>query len=131
MNKILVVDDEEDILYLIEQMIEAIGFKPILTNSFKEAIDIFEKERFGVLLSDLNLGNGNLDGCALCSRIKSIDSSVVAIAMSGYFTEMDLKYILGVGFTDFLMKPIGLDELKTSIKCAFDRRNRWLKINQT
>ena len=129
MDRILVVCDEELVLDITSRIIERMGFKPILANSFKEAIDIFEKEKFGVLLSDVNLGDTFLDGCVLCSRIKSIDSSVVAIAMSGYFSQLDLKYVLCVGFTDFLMKPVRVDDYINAIKGAFDRRNRWLKLN--
>ena len=129
MDRILVVDDEELVLDITSRIIERIGFKPILANSFKEAIDIFEKEKFGVLLLDMNLGDTFLDGCVLCSRIKSIDSSIVAIAMSGYFSQLDLKYVLCVGFTDFLIKPVGIKETQSAVKCAFERRNHWIEIN--
>jgi CheY-like chemotaxis protein len=132
MNTILVVDDEKDILYVISQIIERIGFNVIIANSFKEAIVVFENIKFDVLLSDLNLnGNFSNGGCELCSRIKNIDASIVSIAMSGFFTDYDKKRILNVGFSDFLMKPVKLKDLQESVQCAFDRRNRWLKINNT
>jgi DNA-binding NtrC family response regulator len=129
MNRILVVEDQELVLDVILQMIERMGFKPIGANNFEDALKLFQENRPGLLLSDINLGTNSLDGCELCSRIKDIDPTIIAISMSGYFTDLDKENVLGVGFSDFLIKPVNMNSLSLSLKCAFNRRNRWLEIN--
>jgi DNA-binding response OmpR family regulator len=127
MNRVLVVDDESSISKLIETEIKEIGFDAITAESATQALSIFHSDSPGIVITDLNLG-GEMDGVSLCSRIRYEDKSVVVIAMSGFFSEYDKIYCLEAGFSDFLAKPIGRDDLFSAVQCAFDRRSRWKGI---
>jgi len=127
MNRVLIVDDEEMVREVISKQIREIGFTPVTASSAQKALELFHMSRFGIVLSDLNL-NGSMDGVALCSRINYEDRSVIMIAMSGFFSEYDKIWTLSAGFSDFLTKPIQIDELSSALQCAFDRRSRWAKL---
>ena len=127
MNRVLVVDDEKIIVDSTAAMIYQIGFEPLKAYSVKEALEVFKKERPGIIITDLRF-NGGMDGVALCSRLRHEDDSVIMIAMSGVFSEYDKAYCRSVGFEDWLQKPIETNELLSALQCAFDRRNRWTQI---
>jgi DNA-binding response OmpR family regulator len=126
MNRVLIVDDEKSVREVTAEMVSKMGFIPITASSAKEALDIFHEEQpnIGIVLSDLRLG-GDMDGVALCSKIRYEDNTVAMLAMSGFFSEYDKIYVLAAGFQDFISKPVDSDELNSALQCAFDRRARW------
>jgi len=125
MNRILIVDDEIDVLNIIGKMVDNLKFIPILATSAREALDIHRKRRPGLVITDLNLG-GDMDGVSLCSKIRYEDRLVCVIAMTGYLNNFDLEFCLSAGFSDVLIKPIKMDELTNSINCNLERRQRWV-----
>ena len=127
MNRVLIVDDEKSLLELTSIQITELGFIPLIANSADKALKIFREKSPGIVLCDLNLG-GSMDGVAVCSHIQYEDQSTVMIAMSGWFTDYDKAYCLSAGFSDFLEKPVNLNELKSALQCAFERRSRWIKL---
>ena len=127
MNRILVVDDEQGMAEMISEQVENLGFEATAALSAREALDLWKKERQGLVITDLNLG-GDMDGISLCSRIRYEDHTVCVIAMSGYVSEYDLEYCLAAGFSDVLEKPIDLNDLNSSIQCNLERRQRWITV---
>jgi len=126
MNRVLIVDDEDQVLEILSMQLESLGFIPFTASSAEEALKVFQKEKPGIIISDLNLGIG-MDGVALCSRIKHEDRSTIFIAISGYFSDFDKAFCASAGFTDFLVKPVNLEELNSALQCAFERRSRWMR----
>ena len=127
MNRVLIVDDEQMVLDVTSDMAAKLGFSPMLARTANKALEIAYEQRPGIVLCDLNLG-GNMDGIALCSRIRYEDQSTAMIAMSGLFSDYDKAYCLSAGFSDFLQKPTDYNELKSALQCAFERRTRWMQI---
>ena len=125
MNRVLIVDDEELVLKVTASMIEKLDFVPMTALSARNALDIFRKEKPGLVITDLNLG-GDMDGVSLCSKIRYEDRLVCVIAMTGYLNQYDLEFCLAAGFSDVLVKPVDIDDLASSIKCNLDRRQRWV-----
>ena len=127
MNRVLIVDDDKMVLDVTSDMVAKLGFAPIKALTANKALKIADDQRPGIVLCDLNLG-GNMDGIALCSRIRYADQSTAMIAMSGWFSDYDKAYCLSAGFSDFLAKPISHEDLKSALQCAFERRTRWMQI---
>jgi len=127
MNRVLIVDDEQMVLDVTSDMVAKLGFTPIKALTANKALEIFRDKAPGIVLCDLNLG-GNMDGIALCSRIRYEDQSTAMIAISGWFSNYDKAYCLSAGFGDFLEKPISYEDLKSALQCAFERRTRWMQI---
>lgn len=102
MNRVLIVDDEQEMLDLVGQMVDSLGFTPLTAKNATEAMDVFHTEKPGIVISDLRLNGDSADGVAVCSRIRYEDNSVALICMSGHFDEYDRIYVLACGFQDFL-----------------------------
>jgi len=127
-NRVLIVDDEKDVRAAAAAMVNHLGFIPTTAADAEEALKIFHEVHPGIVLTDIRLGQRSMDGVALCSKLRFEDQSLSVIAMSGYFNEYDKIYTIAAGFSDFLTKPIKLKELGSALKCAFERRSRWVSL---
>lgn len=114
-GKVLVIDDQADILQVAGEMLKYLGYEPEVAQSAKEGIIKIEKARdlneaFHIILKDLTLP-GEMDLNETLQKIKQIDSKVKVIASSGY---PHLPVILEprfYGFSGVLKKPYSLIEM--------------------
>ena len=128
-RRILVVDDEEDILIVIRMLLEEDGMKVFTAANSKDALEMFAIVKPQVVLSDLNLGPG-MDGLTLCGKIRTEVPKTVTIAMSGYMTAYDISYCLGSGmFNDAIAKPWNNKLLIQILNEWFKKRERWDTVN--
>lgn len=84
--KMLVVDDEPDLHYLVKQkfrrQIRNGIYELAFANNGKEAIDMLEREQFEIVLSDINMPV--MDGLTLLSKLAQINPILKAIIVSAY-----------------------------------------------
>jgi DNA-binding response OmpR family regulator len=117
--KILVVDDDPDILKIVQDNLELDGYG-VRTASFgKEALAYFEKEVFDLIILDLKLPD--MDGIQICRTIRQ--KSDIPITMLTARDGLSDK-ILGLdsGADDYIVKPFDYLELAARIKARL-RRN--------
>lgn len=125
-KKILVVDDEEAILFLLEQGLSRAGYTVATAPSAEDALDLLEKEKIKVMFLDLNLPE--MDGVELCRKIKRQIPMSVLYALTGYASLFELADCLEAGFEDYFKKPVNLSTLVTAAGNAFEKLDRWKKI---
>ena len=125
-EKILVVDDEDAILFLLEQGFSRAGYQVVCAPSAEEALALLEKETINVMFLDLNLPEMN--GIDLCRRIKKDIPMSVVYALTGYASLFELADCLEAGFEDYFKKPVNLSTLVQTANNAFDKLSRWKKI---
>jgi two-component system response regulator HydG len=124
-DRILIVDDELSVVTLVGKILAGDGFQIFTANSAHKALDIWHlNNEPGIVLTDLKLG-GDMDGVALCSKIRYESPRTVVIAMTGHSDEYQLAYCRGVGFSDVIEKPICREDLLDAIRCASQQRARW------
>jgi len=128
MNKVLVVDDEQQLLDIIKQMLEKLGYKVYTALTATQALKLWKEHNIGIILSDLQL-NTDMDGLSLCSRIRSEDLKTIMIAITGLIEHYTLDLCLTVGFRDVLPKPIRFEDLRSTMECAMIQRERWELLN--
>ncbi len=114
-NKILVVDDEPDILELLSEELEYEGFATVCAGSGNDAVRVLENENFDLVISDYKMPNGN--GKVVLDFIKSIPESRKPIFyfVSGQ-ADMSFEEALNEGVRKFFYKPFDLEELVVAIK---------------
>ncbi len=114
-NKILIVDDEPDILELLSEELEYEGFATVCAGSGNDAVRVLENENFDLVISDYKMPNGN--GKVVLDFIKSIPESRKPIFyfVSGQ-ADMSFEEALNEGVRKFFYKPFDLEELVVAIK---------------
>jgi len=127
MEKILIIDDSEDILKTAKTYLSEIY--EVLTAKFGEkGIEIFKKERPAVVISDIKMPG--MDGVDVLREIKSIDENVDVILMTGNGDMDDVIKSLRFGAADFILKPMDVGLLEISIEKALDKHRAVDEINR-
>ena len=115
-KKILMIDDEPDMLKLTKFALEADGYEVNTAISAEEALETVKKDKPDLLLLDLHLPGKS--GFWLEQEIKSIDSlKDIPIIVLSAMTDEASKYIAAKeGATAFMEKPVDIKKLKFYIK---------------
>ncbi|MGE5218574.1 MAG: PEP-CTERM-box response regulator transcription factor [Chloroflexota bacterium] len=119
--KILLVDDDETLLEQMRRPLEQ-EYLVWTASTEREAISIFEKEKPAVVTLDLSLNPHiptDLGGMRLLEQVLSEEPSTRAIVITGNHEEQNALLAVRLGAFDYFSKPVGLDELRVTIKRAF------------
>ncbi len=122
-EKILIVDDEEDILTLLEYNLEKAGFKVISANDGPEAIELAKKEKPALIILDIMLPS--MEGTEVCKVIKrdNTTSHIPIIMLTAKGEEVDRIVGLELGADDYITKPFSPRELVLRVKAVLKRRD--------
>lgn len=87
-RSILVVDDEPNMCWALEHLLEKNGFTVVRALRGREALASIETERFCLALLDAKLPD--MDGFELARRIREMDPSIYIVMVSGFYYERDI-----------------------------------------
>ena len=107
--KILVVDDEDNILMLIQTMLKQEGRHVALAAKGKDAIAVFKKERPNLTILDIDMPD--VDGITVLREIRTIDPQAKVIIFTGGDSPTVERQARALGVTDFLRKGFALPPL--------------------
>jgi PAS domain S-box-containing protein len=111
--QILVVDDEPDSGDFVAFVLEEAGAIVSRTASGSEALRQMEQTAFNLIISDI--GMPEMDGYQLMQQVRSVQSSIPAIALTAYAGEYDRQRALEAGFQRHLSKPVDLEKLMREV----------------
>jgi len=116
---VLVVEDEESFIDALTVGLEREGFNVTVARDGQQAIQLFEREKFDVILLDLMLPK--MSGLDVCRAIRNT-SDVPIIIVSAKGEEVDMVLMLEIGADDYVTKPYRLRELVARIRAVLRRR---------
>jgi signal transduction histidine kinase len=126
-SRILVVDDEKEIRgFLSKALTRMGGFQVELAESGEEALQKMEKEPFDLVLTDLKMPK--MDGLQLISEIAKSKPETLTMMMTGHGTIDSALEAMKRGASDYLMKPLNLDELIVRIRKVLDEKQRFVRL---
>ena len=106
---ILVVDDEPPQLELIGGFLKKQGFEVTLAESGEKALQRFRRESFDLVLTDQRMPN--LSGLDLLKAVRAVNPETPVIVVTAYGSIETAVSAIKAGATDYLTKPLNLDEL--------------------
>ncbi|MBA3274067.1 MAG: response regulator [Chthoniobacterales bacterium] len=113
--RILLVEDHEDTSRSLTALLRRRGYEVSTANSVRSALDLAATGGFDVLVSDIGLPDGT--GIDLMRALDS-DRPPLAIALTGFGMEDDLRKTQDVGFNHHLVKPVDVNRLDVVIQRA-------------
>ncbi len=127
MEKILIIDDEQDILKLLSMSLRADGYQTLTAPSGKEGIEIFKNKKPDIVLTDIKMPE--MTGLEVLKSIKGIDHNAQVIIITGHGDIDSAIEALQYGASDFINKPVKSEALAVAIKRAKKKAaiNRQLK----
>jgi two-component system, OmpR family, alkaline phosphatase synthesis response regulator PhoP len=117
-QKILVVDDELDIVKVVRAYLEQSGFRVITASDGQQALAMFRHEQPDLIVLDLNLPQ--LDGLDVCRAIRR-DSNVPIIMLTARVEETDRLIGLEIGADDYIVKPFSPREVVARVRTVLRR----------
>ena len=132
MKKILIIDDEKDIRFLLSSILADEDYFTIEASNIQEAEKKIDTEIFDLALVDISLGDKKKDGISLLKKIKKINSDIPVIMISGHATIQIAVDSIKEGAFEFLEKPFNTSRLLNFVKRAlenFDLKKENKKLN--
>ena len=111
---VLVVDDEPIVRESIKEWLKDAGYEVATAENGEEAIELFEKRDFGVVIMDIRLPGRT--GIAVLKDLKAIKPGIKSIVITAYPSDEMFTEAKKYGAIDYMVKPINPDDLEKLIK---------------
>lgn len=118
--KILIADDERDIVYMLKDYFELNGYDVLTAFGGSEAVKKAEKQP-DIILLDINMPD--IDGMEVCMRIRNYVACPI-LFLTARIEDSDKIKGFGVGADDYIVKPFSIDELGARVGAHLRRERR-------
>ena len=122
MEKILIIDDNNDICLLLERYLSKQNYKTASVQRGDDALALLRKEAFELVICDFKLPD--IDGLEMLRRIKVMHPTTAVIIITGYSDVRMAVQTVKHGAYDYVTKPLYPDEILYTIKAALERRTQ-------
>jgi two-component system NtrC family response regulator len=119
MAAVLVVDDEKNYLWMLNEILSGEGFDVVTCEKGSDALAILSEGGIDVLLTDLRMAE--MDGLAVLEKARDIAPSTTTVLMTAYGTIERVVEAMRRGAYDFIVKPFERADLVRSIQRAAER----------
>lgn len=119
-ERVLVVDDETELVIMVEVMLTGLGYKVTSTTSSTEALQLCQTNpsRFDLAITDMNMPRMN--GLELIKEIQKLNTTFPFILFTGFSELITQKAITSLGIKKVLMKPLLWADLAESVREVLD-----------
>ena len=119
--RILIVDDEKDMLVVLKRMIsEKTDYQVVTEADPVTALELFKKQPFDLVITDLKMAK--MDGIKLLEEVKKISPRVSVFVMTAYGTIETAVEAIQKGANDYLTKPLRMERVLLTIDKAMEWR---------
>jgi PAS domain S-box-containing protein len=119
-GKILVVDDEPQILVLVSRFLRRVGYDVDAAYSGAEALEYLTRFPYALVLSDLKMPE--IDGLQILEEVRAHYADTIFVLMTAFGTIDSAVSVLRRGAYDYLTKPLELDDLLSTVERALEHR---------
>jgi CheY-like chemotaxis protein len=124
-HEVLVVDDEAVVLTVLREALRRGGYRVTTAASAEEAMDLMQKRRFDLVLTDKNLPGAS--GLDVLRAARNLNPSPAIVLITGYTSYDSAVEALDIGAHDYIEKPIrDVEDLRFRIRRALSRRDEQL-----
>jgi two-component system alkaline phosphatase synthesis response regulator PhoP len=120
--KVLIVDDEADIVSTVQYRLEFCEFKVITAANGKEGLEKAANEKPDIILLDINMPI--MDGREMLERLKNRPDikDIPVIMLTAYSDAKDIAKVANLGIADYITKPFDFTELMGKISNALGNK---------
>jgi len=119
---VLLVDDEEAILEVGKDLLEAVGYRVLLARDGKEAIEVYRKNQDEIDIVVLDMVMPTMGGGKAYDKMKEINPKVKVLLSSGYSIDGEAAEILKRGCKSFIQKPFMINVLAKEIRDILNKK---------
>ncbi len=119
MEKILIVDDDKDLCFVLKRFLSKHGFEVLEATTGRAALEILDSVEPDLILCDFRLED--MSGSSILKKIKEKHPSVPVIIITGYSNIKTAVEVMKLGAMDYVTKPLLPDEILLTIKKALNK----------
>ena len=121
-ERVLFVDDEQAMVDMGKQMLEALGYKVVAKTSSTEALEAFRAhpDKFDIVITDQTMPH--ITGEMLAKKLMRIRSDIPIILYTGYSEVITEEKAKAMGIREFVMKPIVTRDMAETIRNVLDKK---------
>jgi PAS domain S-box-containing protein len=119
MDKLLLIDDEPDILRVLSMSLKADGYDVVSASNGTEGVAAFEKERPEIVITDIKMPG--MDGIEVLKKIKELNADTEVIIITGHGDIENAIEALKHGASDFINKPVRDEALSIALQRAREK----------
>ncbi|MBA7635906.1 Transcriptional activator protein CopR [subsurface metagenome] len=114
MNKILIVDDDSNILFLFAEILKMDGYNVVTASTGTKALQLVIHDHFNLLILDIKMPG--IHGLEILRRLRETGNNIPIIICSAFEGMKDDFSIKSYEISDYLVKPVDLKLLSESVK---------------
>lgn len=118
MERILIVDDDDELRENIKEILQDNGFNTDDVSSGQEALSLLKFNKYNVVLLDLMMPGMN--GMETLSKIRANNKLTKIIMLTAFATVANAVEAIKKGANDYITKPFKIDELINTIRCCIE-----------
>ncbi len=119
MQKVLVIEDDPEIVELLEIHLKDLSCELVKAYSGEDGLDALKNQAMDLVILDVMLPG--IDGMEVCRRIRSEQNKVPVLMLTAKSEEIDKVLGLEIGADDYLTKPFSIREFIARVKAIFRR----------
>jgi two-component system nitrogen regulation response regulator GlnG len=116
MEKILVIDDEQDVLYSFRRNLETPERQVVTAAGLEDGLETFRREKPDITVCDIRLGPAS--GLDVLTQLRQVDPKALVILMTAYGTSQTAIEAMKRGAYDYILKPFDVPKVKALIESA-------------
>ncbi len=119
---ILVIEDEKDVRELLRDILKDAGHRVKVANDGSEGIEIFKKNKFDLVFTDL--GMPGMSGWQVAEKIKSINDKIPVVLITGWNVAFDSLAINNSGANLIIHKPFKMEQILNLVQDGMQLKNQ-------
>jgi CheY-like chemotaxis protein len=119
---VLLVDDEDVILEVGQDLLEAMGYQVLIARDGKEAIEVYRKNQDEIDIVVLDMVMPHMGGGEAYDSMKKINPDIKVLLLSGFSIDGEAAEILKRGCDGFIQKPFNTKDLSGKIREILDKK---------
>ena len=122
-TRILIVDDEPELLFLFSQRLQSWGYEPLTADTGEQALRLAEEQRPDLILLDVVMPT--MKGWDVCARLREnpATKNIPIVFLTALGIPDHIKRGLDLGAEDYLVKPCEPEDLRDRIRIYLARHN--------
>ena len=113
-RKILIVDDEEPVVFFMKNYFRRRNFRPLVATAGREAVEVFKGNRPEIVFLDINMED--MDGYEVLKEIRKIDPQAKVVMLTGVKDREAKQKSTRLGASGFINKPIVMEEFEAVLR---------------
>ncbi|HEQ99951.1 MAG TPA: response regulator [candidate division Zixibacteria bacterium] len=125
-HRILIVDDDENLLRLLSETLEAIGYTALSANDGLRAIQMVKSEQIDLVIADISMPE--MDGLQLLQQVKEFNQDIPVLLITGVNMNNIKDRVYQYGADAFLDKPFRISRIEQLLNRLLSHKGRRAKI---